>query len=191
MKEISKTLLSQLSARESFAFSSVEGGIPRGSLISVSGSAGSGKTEVILNFLAENPKLKVAWVEERFTIYPCAFLQARVNLDRVLFVNADHDAKKALWVVHQILKSQIFEVVILSTGSAASLDAVTLRRLQISAEKANATLIFLSDFSSLTGAWSIPLQIQVSRSLESQNPILHIIKSRGQKVCQTPLRQKA
>src|SRR4051812_38374506 len=60
---------------ESLPFSRVAGGVPIGALTEISGPEGGGKTEVLLGFLAENPKARVAWIEERFTVYPCAFPQ--------------------------------------------------------------------------------------------------------------------
>src|SRR5689334_18183764 len=73
---------------ESYRFSQLENGLPKGAVVEVSGSAGGGKTEVVLRFLSENPETRVAWIEDELTIYPCAFPQNRVGLERVLFVES-------------------------------------------------------------------------------------------------------
>ena len=104
-------------------FSLVEGGLPQGALIELSGSAGGGKLEALIRFLSENPSLPVAWVEEGTTTYPCAFPQQGVSLERLLFVNAeavhpehrpaDAGSPRLVECAHQILRSQIFGVLVL------------------------------------------------------------------------------
>lgn len=97
-------------------FSLVEGGLPQGSLVELSGSAGAGKLEALLRFLAENPALQVAWVEEGSSTYPCSFPQHGVSLERVLFVNAEErEGESSLLMnsAHAILRSQIFGVLVL------------------------------------------------------------------------------
>jgi hypothetical protein len=100
-----------------FPFSCVEGGLPQGGLIEISGAVGGGKLEALLRFLGENPSLRVAWLEEGSTTYPCAFPQHGVELDRVLFVNTEgssqEESSQLLSSAHQILRSQIFEVLVL------------------------------------------------------------------------------
>src|SRR5262245_11482106 len=104
--------------------------LPRGAIIEISGAPGAGKTELVLTLLAGNPQTRVAWVEEIFTVYPCAFPQSGVDLDRVLFVRQDPACEEPLWAAHQILKSQVFGLAVLSMASRKLEDVVTLRRLQ-------------------------------------------------------------
>lgn len=159
--------------RESLPFTGLKGGIPRGAVIEVCGSHGSGKTEFVLKFLAENPKLRVAWIEDQMSVYPMALPQHGVGLSRVLFVDAD---KELLWIAHQIMRSRIFKVVVLS-GAKAALGgregAIELRRLQLAAEQTGSTLVLLSEEPTREGAWPISVQVKVQR------PQLHIIKNRG------------
>ena len=107
-------------------------------------------------FLSENPKLKIAWIEDELTIYPCAFLQRSVDLDRVLFTEANNDA---IWATLQALRSGLFQVVIMS---APWKDEKIIRRLQLTTEKSGSSLIILSD--QLRKSWPISLQLQITPS---------------------------
>ncbi|MEK6578314.1 MAG: hypothetical protein AABZ55_03730 [Bdellovibrionota bacterium] len=194
--------------REAYPFSQVEGGIPRGALTEISGRPGSGKTEVILSFLAENPSARIAWIEKSFNAYPCAFAQRGVGLERVLFVDSNANSKEALWSAHQIIRSQIFEVVILSfqslgqTGSGVKspsveddFDATGLRRLQLAAEKSRVSLILLLEEPSKVTKWSLFLQLQVSRSLKSGPEMgkieIQVLKNRGRSLWQLQTESRA
>jgi hypothetical protein len=181
---------------EGFAFSQLESGLPKGALVEISGSAGNGKTEAVLRFLAENPTVRVAWVEEEFTVYPCAFPQSRVGLDRVLFV--DSTPGETLWTVHQILRSQVFGVIVLQMKAAAKgergeKDEMALRRLQLAAEKAQVTIILLSEEPAKKGTWPISVQLQVNRSaptttaFETRALNLNVLKYKGQRSWQVTI----
>ena len=177
-----------LPQKEIFPFSKLEEGFIRGSLGVLCGKQGSGKSQIAFQFLAENPSLQVAWVEDDFSIYPCAFGQYGVLLKRVLFIEAG--LKNSLWCVHQLLRSTLFQVVIYSVSSEK--DEVSLRRLQIAAEKAGALVLFLAEFP-FSASWPLSAQIQVSR-IDSSSPshttptsevVLNVLKYRGQRACQT------
>ena len=154
-------------AREVLPFSLLKGGVSCGTLTEVCGVDGRGKTEFVLRFLAENRKARVAWIEEELTIYPCAFAQYGVALDRVLFVEAE---KEAFWTAQQVLRSRLFKIVVLS---ARQNEAIELRRLQLAAEQSSTALILLSQKPTTQGAWPIGLQVEVHR------PQLRILKNRG------------
>ncbi|MEO5969500.1 MAG: hypothetical protein ABIQ95_06200 [Bdellovibrionia bacterium] len=183
MEKISKQNLSQLlsnfpkyvssTAREVLPFSLLEKGIPRGALTEISGRAGGGKTEAVLRLLAENPEVKVAWIEENFTLYPCRMAQQKVALDRVLFIET---SAEYLWVTQQVLRSQIFSVVVLT---APVPNEIILRRLQIAAERAKSTLIFLTEYPTLQGTWPITVQLQVMRNGPGGKLLLTVIKYPG------------
>jgi hypothetical protein len=154
--------------RESFALSltgevapTTINSIVRGALTELCGPAGGGKTELVLRFLAENPTLRVAWIEDPISIYPCAFPRHGVSLNRVLFVR--DPGEHAIWCVQQILRSGIFPVVVLAAPSRIEGGhGVPLRRLQLAAEQANASVILLSERPT-EGAWAIANQIEVRR----------------------------
>jgi hypothetical protein len=107
-------------AKTYLPFSCVEGGLPKGGLIEISGAMGGGKLEALLRFLGENPSLPIAWLEEGETSYPCAFPQHGVELDRVLFVNPESRSKESsqfLTSAHLLLKSQLFGALVLIPDS--------------------------------------------------------------------------
>ncbi len=167
--------------RELFSFPEFSGpavalpGLPRGGLIGISGVAGAGKTELVLKFLAANPGVSVAWIEESFSVYPCAFPQFGVGLDRVLFVElAGSQQEDPLWVVHQIIKSQAFGIVVLCSEPAG--DPVVLRRLQIAAEKNSCSVILLTEKPAQASSWPLSVQLQVSRDAASGAPVLSVTK---------------
>jgi hypothetical protein len=188
MDKISKQNLSQLlsnfpkyvssTAREILPFSLLEGGIPLGALTEISGRAGGGKTEVVFKFLAENPQVKVAWIEESFTLYPCRMAQQKVALERVLFVET---SEEYLWVAQQVLRSQIFSVVVLV---APVPHETILRRLQIAAERAKSTLIFLTEYPTMQGTWPIAVQLQAMREGPRSELFLKVLKYPGYGVSQ-------
>jgi hypothetical protein len=156
---------------------SMQGGLPRGALIEVSGDTGSGKTQVVLKLLAENPSLRVAWIEKDFTIYPCVFPQSQVELGRVLFV--DSCLGDTNWTVHQVLRSQIFGIVVLADEIIGKKE---LRRLQLEAERANACVILLSEKPRRENTWPIHTRLEVRRSIQTDFvPVINVAKTRGQK----------
>jgi hypothetical protein len=163
-------------------------GLPRGAIIEISGVQGAGKTELVLKFLAANPQARVAWIEQEFTAYPCAFPQQGVRLDRVLFVQVTARAGSAgvssseddpLWTVHQVLKSQVFGMAVLTLSREHLRDPVALRRLQIAAERSGCSVILLTDQPSSTACWPVSVQIQVSRDVRTGDPAFRVLKYRG------------
>lgn len=147
-----KALLQPRVQRERWSCSFLPSGLPKGAITEISGS---GKTELTLRFLAENPELKVAWVEGTFCVYPFAFLQRQVSLDRVLFVEG---GKETSWCVLQLLKSQTFAVVVVYVEKC---ELANLRRWQLTAEKSQAAVIWLSPRPQRL--WPVSLQISTHR----------------------------
>jgi hypothetical protein len=174
--------------REFFRLPAMSGGqifpsLPRGALIELSGPLGAGKTEVVLKFLAANPEARVAWIEEKFTAYPCSFIQNGVSLERVLFI----EAKDPLWSLHQTMKSQVFGAVIWSVESDQKLrDPVVLRRLQIAAERSSCSVLLLTETPAPASSWPISVQIRVSRHPRTGMPVSQVLKFRGIKSGEPP-----
>jgi hypothetical protein len=132
-------------------------GFPRGAVSTISGAA---KTECVVRFLAEHPELQVAWVEEALSVYPCGIAQRGGGLERILFVEAE---THALWTVSQLLRSQIFQVIVFSSVAGFSYqEEKTLRGLQLAAEKAGVSVILLSDRPQQ--GWAVSLLLRAERT---------------------------
>jgi hypothetical protein len=168
LRELLARYQAPLAERELLAFAEAPGGgIARGALTEVSGPDGAGKTSFVLRFLAAHPELRVAWLEAPFTAYPPAFPRHGVEPERLLFVDAPEE--HALWAAHQLIRSQLFDVVVLRAEIA---DTAALRRLQLEAERARASVIRLAEeATSARGAgstWMIDRQIRISRAEVSE-----------------------
>ncbi len=145
-----RALVHSKTQRSSLPFSYLPTGIPKGAIAEISGH---GKSEFVLKFIAEN-KLKVAWIESDFSIFPFAFLQRNVALDKVLFVES---ANQTYWGVLQVLKAQIFPVVVV----VGDMDLRQLRCVQLASEKADACVLWLTEQTH--SYWPVSLKVRVQR----------------------------
>lgn len=136
-------------SRESFPWSFLPGGMPRGALVEISGP---GKTEAVARLLAENP-LPVAWVEAKFSLFPSGLRQHQVSLENIFFIESGKDAA---WAAGTALRSQLFPLLVYSAPYGEERE---LRRFQLLAERANATMILLAKKPSL--AWPISLSLEM------------------------------
>ena len=147
--------------------------IPRGAITEISGPAGSGKTEWTLRFIQQNfdqhskherigsvETARVCWIEDVFTANPRGFTEHGLDLSRFLFVEGGRDS---LWATHQVLRSQLFDAVVLwvrESVLSVNEPSVELRKLQLSAEQAGVPLLLLSPQPRPTGVnWPVALQI--------------------------------
>lgn len=110
--------------------------IPRGAISEISGH---GKTEFLVQLLAQHATLKAAWIGYKLSVYPCGFFQRGINPSQVLFVESGHNT---CWATLQILRSGLFAIAVLD--NLYTKDNI-LRRHQLAAEKSNTSLILLSD----------------------------------------------
>ena len=129
-------------------------GVPRGSVTELSGT---GKTEVVAQILAENPKCNVAWIEKELTVYPSALTQRKISLDRILFVESGRDL---FWAANQVVRSQLFDLIVMD--SDGEMDSRELRRLQLEASRTKTGIIWLSEEPRENG-WNFSVQARVSR----------------------------
>ncbi len=127
--------------------------LPKGAITQISGH---GKTEFVVQWIAEHSDLRVAWIEDGISIFPYGFLQRRVSLHRVLFIEAESHFN---WVVLEILRSQTFPVVVVYVEN---LELKVLRRIQLASEKCDITTLWLS--KEPRGFFPISLQLQIVKS---------------------------
>jgi hypothetical protein len=150
-------LRARLGALESFSsplpslsFSRLPQGLPRGALVEITGP---GKTENVVRLLADNPSLKAAWLEERFSLLPSAFPQREANLEKIFFVEG---GKESAWAARVILRAQLFPLLVYHAPYA---DERELRRFQLLAERSATTMILLGEKPLLERAWPIRLSL--------------------------------
>lgn len=125
---------------ESFHAPGLSTGIPRGILVEVLGVQ---RYEWFIQVLAQNSGFHVAWIESRLSIFPTAILQRRVDLQRLLFLEAGVNAS---WAALQALKSGIFPILALDGSSFPTRQRDrSIRRLQLCAEKSRSTLFIFSE----------------------------------------------
>lgn len=137
--------------REAFPYSRLGAGLPRGILAELTGP---GKTSAVVQLLAENPQLRAAWVEQRFSLLPSAFTQRQANLEKIFFIEGGKDCA---WAAGTILRSQLFPIVVYHAPYGEERE---LRRFQLLAERSNTTMILLGDKPLEERAWPIRLSLQ-------------------------------
>lgn len=116
---------------------------------------GFGKTEFTVSLLASYPQWKSIWIEEKFSIHPSAFLQRNVTLEKIFFISSEKDW---VWSTIQALKSQLFQILVISMSSFC--DEKILRRFQLLAKKSDTIILLLSE--KIQNSWPISLHIQMS-----------------------------
>lgn len=152
-------------SQERIASSLLSEGIPRGALVELTGPS---RVEWCLAFLREHPKLKVCWIEEKFTLFPPAIKQRGCNLEHFLFVEAGAELFKPL---RKAIRSQVFDVLIAPSAFA---DDRALKALQLLTEKANAALFLLG--SKPRTAWQISVQLECLRTPVGVLPLARVLK---------------
>jgi hypothetical protein len=120
------------SARRRLRCEAWPAGAAQGALTHLQGPA---VTEAVLRLLAAHPGLKAAWIEARLSAYPPGFVQRGVDLACLLFVEAQ---EHFVWAVTELVRSQAFPLVALASPLP---DGMSLRRLQLAAERAQAVVL--------------------------------------------------
>jgi len=151
LRNLPGVLPSPMKSREALPFSLKKGGLPRGSLIEISGGLGQGKTEALISFLAENRNLKTAWIESSLNLNPFCFWQNRVSLGNILFIEPETDFELE-WAANQAVSSGLFQLVIVQ-DDRFSLSASVLRRIQIMVRKLKSIFIVLSSSARVSDSW--------------------------------------
>ncbi len=140
--------------------------IEPGSLIELSGQAGCGKTELVLQLLARHPELtRIGWIEERWTAYPPAFEARGIALARLLCCDTQGDSELSHWTALQLLRSGLFGVLVLSISFSRKREErqVQLRRLQLAAERSRTTTFLLHEEPLPEGTWAITHRLAARR----------------------------
>ena len=149
--ELREKLGKRMESREFLICDSIPGGVPRGVICEVVGSA---RTEWTLNLLKQNPSLNTFWAEEQLTLLPTAVQQRGVELSRILMAEAGDQLFQSL---RKALRSHLFDCVVLP---GAIHEVKMLKALQLFARESNSAVIFLS--KNAKQAWAIPFQVSVN-----------------------------
>jgi hypothetical protein len=149
--------------KEFYISSTLSVGIPRGSLVELTGNA---KAEWLASFLKENKNLRVFWCEEEQTIFPTAISQRGINLNRIVFGILKDSLFSSL---RKIIQSQVFEVVI---SPSSFTETKLLKALQLFSEKANTTLFLLA--KKHQSAWPISVQLEINLSHDKKIKVFEI-----------------
>lgn len=168
------------------------GGFPRGAMIELIGSPGSGKTAIAVGVVARamGEGALAAWIDGRGELYAPAVHLGGVDLERLLIVRPGGDAplppsgaapsrgvhvsaRRALWAAEAVLGSGAFAAVVMDVPLAGGARAPSewgagasveamLRRLVPAAEKGGAVCIWLAE----PGSCAPParLRVEISRS---------------------------
>ncbi|MBN20366.1 MAG: hypothetical protein CL678_03675 [Bdellovibrionaceae bacterium] len=141
-----------------------------GSLIEVSGRLGSGKLEVISDFLMNREDRHLAIIEE----FHHFFEKNLIERKRILFIQSKKDIP---WIVEQLFKSGLFSILIIDVPSfSVSEGLVGFRKLQVLAKRYEGLIFFISHFPSNHEHWSFTQKIRVNR------PVSQMKVSRFQKI---------
>jgi hypothetical protein len=141
--------------KKEFLFSSsFNQGVPRGSIIELSGYS---STSWIVQFLKENKGLKIFWLEEKQRVFPTAMSQRGVSLSRIVFGVIE---KELFPTIRKVIQSQAFEVVI---APSSFKELKILKALQLLTEKSNTILFLLTKEHRI--AWPISMQLEINSSI--------------------------
>lgn len=147
---------SQPASLGSLSYSLYPPGLPLGALTLLDGQ---GNIEAALCLLKEHPELKAAWVEERLSAYPPAFVQQGVNLNCLLFVEG---GPRFAWAVVELARSQAFKVIVVASPLSVGEKGLELRRLQLAARQSEVVLLLTAPLEG--PAWPLRLRLDCSRT---------------------------
>lgn len=154
--------------REFLDCDTVPGGVPKGVLCEIVGTA---RTEWILRLLRQNPSLNIFWAEEKLTLFPTALEQRGFDLRRILIAETQGMLFQTL---RRVLKSKVFDCVILP-GTIQ--EVKKLKALQLFAREANAGVFFLSKYPK--NAWSVLFQLEANWDSSCNSISVRLIKSKA------------
>lgn len=143
--------------------------LPRGAVTEVAGKIGHGRTSAVLELLRRarlheqeaSQLFSWAWVEARLSLYTPTLASVGLPPTEAFFLEPSK-REHALWSVQELLRSQLFSVVVWSSGLLDQrLSEVELRRLQIQAKRSGIALILLHETPSNEGRWSLTLRLMI------------------------------
>lgn len=142
---------------------SIVGGLPRPGIVEISGSFGSGRTQLALAIVTARVRKQesVAWVDWREQLYPYGLSEA--ELEALLILQPS--AQQGEWATEQLLRSGCFPTVVVS-------DPNRLRRplrWKLAAEQGGSSLILLVRRPNRSVAADVRLSLSKGKILVARN----------------------
>ncbi len=171
-------------------------GWPVGALTEImTASSGIGELSMLMPALRNltQKQLRVALIAPPYVPYAPALIEAGLQLDQLLVVDADTAAgpkekeKNDFWATEQLLRSGIFSAVILWSGRHSS--DRTQRRLQLAAEHGKCWAVCYRPEHCAKSA--SPAGLRMILGQQSRHLCVDIIKNRGGKLHQLTLQKSS
>lgn len=154
----------------------LEGGIPEGRIVEISGKEGSGKTSIALTTLGnvqKDPNARgVAFFDFEFAIDPKYAETLGVDMDSLLYVTPDY-AEMGLQMIEDLVSSGLFSLIVVDSVAAmvpkvewegeledqnmavmARLMSRSLKKLAGTASRNKCTIILINQLRAKIGGWS-------------------------------------
>ncbi|MGH9968744.1 MAG: hypothetical protein ACREBG_13070 [Pyrinomonadaceae bacterium] len=154
---------------------SLSGGIPRGGITEIFGSASSGRTSFILSALAQATKHEevCALVDTNNVFDPESAAEARIDFDRLLWIRCTNNLEHAFKAADLVLQGGGFGPVILDLGSVPGKDARRIisswwYRFRRVLENTPTALIVLTQEACVRSCAALTLELQNKEIVWSQ-----------------------
>jgi len=115
--------------------------------------------------------MRVAWVEPKITVNPYALFQKGVNLQNILFIEAQDSMN---WCLAQTLEAGCFQAIIADGNLFTERE---LRRYQLLSERRNTHFFLLSQKAH--ASWVPHLQIEAKKFGGNSGVHLQVLRRRG------------
>jgi len=157
---------------DSFTF----GGLPRGALTEVFGTASSGRTSFMLSALAHATERQeiCALVDTNNSFDPQSASQAEINFERLLWIRCAHNLEHAFKSTDLLLQGGGFGLVILDLGDVAAKDAKRIisswwYRFRRTLEATPTALVVIAEESCVRSCATLALELKQENWLWSSN----------------------
>ena len=158
---------------DSFTF----GGLPRGALTEVFGTASSGRTSFMLSVLAHATACQeiCALVDTNNAFDPKTASQAEINLERLLWIRCANNLEHAFKSIDLLLQGGGFGLVVLDLGDVAAKDAKRIisswwYRFRRTVENTPTALVVIAQESCVRSCATLALELKQETGLWSSNP---------------------
>ena len=153
------------------------GGLPRGALTEVFGTASSGRTSFMLSALAHATERQeiCALVDTNNSFDPKSASQAEVNFERLLWIRCANNLEHAFKSTDLLLQGGGFGLVLLDLGDIAAKDAKRIisswwYRFRRTVENTPTALVVIAEESCVKSCATLALELKQETWLWSSNP---------------------